>query len=64
MPTTDLNLSNVQGNILGGFNKDHQLNLFLKFKNDADGRAWIKEIAEEVAESSSADVIQFNNEFS
>jgi len=64
MPTTDLNLSNIQGNILGGFNKDHQLNLFLKFKNDADGRAWIKEIAEEVAESSSADVIQFNNEFS
>src|SRR5689334_10953192 len=64
MPTTDLNLANIQGNVLGGFNKDHQLNLFLKFKGDAAGRAWIKDIAEEIAGSSSADVIQFNNEFS
>jgi len=64
MPTTDLNLENIQGNVLGGFNKDHQLNLFLKFKDNAGGRAWVKEIADEVAKSSSANVIQFNNEFS
>jgi Dyp-type peroxidase family len=64
MPTTNLNLTNIQGNILGGFNKDHQLNLFLKFKDAAAGRAWIEEVADDVAASSSADVIQFNNEFS
>jgi Dyp-type peroxidase family len=62
--TTDLNLANIQGNSLGGFNKDHQLNLFLKFKNDVDGRAWIEEISAEVEASSSANVIQFNNQFS
>src|SRR3954467_10174960 len=62
--TTDLNLTNIQGNILKGFNKDYQLNLFLKFKDPAAGRAWIKDIAEEVKDSCSANVIQFNNEFS
>src|SRR3954454_7180856 len=62
--TTDLNLTNIQGNVLKGFNKDYQLNLFLKFKDPAAGRAWIKDIAEEVKDSCSANVIQFNNEFS
>jgi Dyp-type peroxidase family len=57
-------LENIQGNSLGGFNKDHQSNLFLKFTNDADGRAWVKEISAEVAASSSAAVVRFNNQFS
>src|ERR1035438_6904830 len=56
-----LNLTNIQGNCPGGFNKDFQSNLFLKFTNNAAGRSWLKEIAEQL--SSSADVIQFNNEF-
>jgi Dyp-type peroxidase family len=64
VPTTDLRLSNIQGNSLGGFNKDFQANLFLKFKSAAAGRAWVAEIAAEVAASSSANVIQFNNQFS
>ncbi|HZU91927.1 MAG TPA: Dyp-type peroxidase [Stellaceae bacterium] len=63
MPTTSLNLDQIQGNILAGFNKDFQANLFLKFTGDAAGRAWIKEISDEVAASSSAEVIEFNNQF-
>jgi deferrochelatase/peroxidase EfeB len=64
MPTTSLNLDQIQGNSIGGFNKDFQTNLFLRFTGDVAGRAWVKEISEEVAVSSSANVIQFNNQFS
>jgi len=56
-----INLHSIQGNSLGGFSKDFQSNLFLKFTGDKTGRAWLKEIIEQI--SSSADVIQFNNEF-
>ena len=64
MPTTSLDLDQIQGNSVGGFNKDFQTNLFLKFISDVAGRAWINEISEEVAASSSANVLQFNNQFS
>lgn len=64
MPTTTLQLENIQGNILGGFNKDFQANLFLRFTSDRAGRAWVKEISKEVEESSSALVIKFNAQFS
>jgi Dyp-type peroxidase family len=57
----DLNLDNIQGNSLGGFNKDFTSNLFLKFKDGPSGRAWIQEISGEI--SSSSQVIQFNNQF-
>ena len=60
MPTTSLDLDQIQGNSIGGFNKDFQMNLFLKFTSDAAGRAWIKEISEEVTASNSANVLQFN----
>jgi Dyp-type peroxidase family len=56
-----LNLSNIQGNSIGGFNKDSQANLFLKFTSGSSGRAWLKEIAGEL--SSSDSVIEFNNQF-
>jgi Dyp-type peroxidase family len=56
-----LDLANIQGNSFGGFNKDFQSNLFLKFTGDLAGRKWIAEISEEL--SSSEEVIQFNNEF-
>ena len=64
MATTELNLDQIQGNSIGGFNKDFQTNLFLKFMNDTAGRAWIKEICDEVAASSSAEVLKFNKQFS
>ncbi|MGA7265940.1 MAG: hypothetical protein WA709_05290 [Stellaceae bacterium] len=49
MPTTSLNLDQIQGNSISGSNKDFQTNLFLKFTNAAAGRAWIKEISDEVS---------------
>src|SRR5271154_5226539 len=63
MPTTKLQLGNIQGNSIGGFSKDFQTNLFLKFTNAANGRAWIQEISGEIAGSSSADVLDFNRQF-
>lgn len=68
MATKALNFENIQGNILGGFNKDFQDFLFLKFKSPAKARAWIKEISSDdfegsVAKSSSADVLKFNEQF-
>lgn len=68
MATKELALQNIQGNILGGFNKDFQTFLFLKFKSAAAGRAWLKEISDagvdsSVAKSSSKDVLRFNGQF-
>lgn len=68
MATKALNLDNIQGNILGGFNKDFQTFLFLKFVNAAKGRAWLKEISDPdssvgVAQSSSTEVLKFNAQF-
>jgi hypothetical protein len=34
-----LAVSNIQGNIIGGFNKDHQTMLFLRVRRDGDARA-------------------------
>ncbi len=63
-----LALKNIQGNILGGFNKDFQTFIFLKFKSAAGGRAWINEISDGdnevgIAKSSSKDVLCFNGQF-
>jgi Dyp-type peroxidase family len=63
MSTPVLELDDIQGNIFGGFNKDWQSNLFLKFTSAAAGCAWVKEVADRVADSSSSDVLEFNNEF-
>jgi Dyp-type peroxidase family len=67
MPTP-LALDNIQGNIVGGFNKDFQSFLFLQFKTAPAARSWIAEISDEnsdvsVANSSSADVLKFNAQF-
>jgi deferrochelatase/peroxidase EfeB len=58
-----LTLDDIQGNIFSGFNKDFQANLFLQFTSAAAGRAWIAEVADQISDSSSRDVIEFNNEF-
>ncbi|MGI9025834.1 MAG: hypothetical protein ACR2GP_09675 [Burkholderiaceae bacterium] len=62
MAPNQLALNNIQGNILGGFNKDFQTFIFLKFKSAAGGRAWIKEISDAdnevgIAKSSSKHVL-------
>ncbi len=56
-----LELDEIQGNILGGFNKDFQDFLFLKVKNKARARNWIKEHSQLV--STSSQVLSFNNAF-
>jgi hypothetical protein len=39
-----LNLDNIQGNILAGFNKDHQCFLFVNFPDGSDPKGWLSEI--------------------
>lgn len=64
----EIALGNIQGNVFGGFNKDFQDFVFLKFTSRNAGRAWIKEISDDgngygVAVSSSKAVLQFNAQF-
>ena len=58
---TPLNLGNIQGNILGGFNKDFQTFLFLHFSDPVKGRAWLGHMAPEIA--TSEEVLAFNTLF-
>ena len=63
-----LNLSNIQGNILAGFNKDYQDFLFLKFTTPSGGRAWIHELLNPdfdagIAASTSENLLKFNAQF-
>jgi Dyp-type peroxidase family len=39
----------IQGNILAGFNKDHQFFVFLQFPDGGSGRAWLAELLPKVA---------------
>lgn len=64
MSTKQLEFTNIQGNSIGGFKKDFQANLFLKFVNADAARAWILEISKDVGKSSSAAVLAFNRQFS
>lgn len=52
------NADQIQGNILDGFNKDHQTFLFLKFTDPSRGRAWLTATKDEVA--TSAEVAAYN----
>ena len=55
------NLAKIQGNIIGGFNKDYQTFLFLKFNDPNKGRKWIGQIVTEIA--TSEEVKAFNDLF-
>ncbi len=57
-PTAD----QIQGNILAGFNKDHQTFLFLRFPDGAHGRAWLGALLPRVA--TTRQVATFNEQFS
>lgn len=52
----------VQGNIIAGFQKDHQIFAFLRFADDAGARAWLAEMIPLVA--TTAQVGEFNRRFS
>lgn len=62
--TSDLrSSSNIQGNILAGFRKDHQVFIFLKFPPDpARARCWLGELTPRIA--ATKEVAAFNTRFS
>jgi Dyp-type peroxidase family len=51
----------IQGNILGGFNKDHEMLLFLKITEIAAAKQWLQMIEPYIA--TAAEVIKFNQLF-
>jgi Dyp-type peroxidase family len=56
-----LNVANVQGNILAGFNKDHQVLLFLRITDAEQFRVWLGELTPFVA--TTEEVLAFNRLF-
>ena len=56
-----INLSNIQGNVLAGFNKDHQRLLFFRIGDPARARQWLGTIVDETA--TSEEVLAFNELF-
>ncbi len=56
-----VNLSNIQGNVLAGFNKDHQRLLFFRIGDGARARQWLASIVDETA--TSGEVLAFNELF-
>ena len=65
VPSADLPLRNsteIQGDILAGFYKDHRVYLFFSFPNQANGRAWLKELLPFIAKTK--EVAAFNAQFS
>ena len=72
MPTTDfpsikqptedlLEINDIQGNSLAGFNKDFQMFLFLKIHDSLIAKDWIRDITPHIA--TVAEVLMFNNLF-
>jgi Dyp-type peroxidase family len=53
---------NIQGNVLAGFNKDHQMLLFMNLATTDAGRAWLSELRPRLATNKS--VAGFNRRFS
>ncbi|MEH2423958.1 MAG: Dyp-type peroxidase [Nostoc sp.] len=56
-----LNVNNIQGNILGGFNKDYQALLFLEIENPNAFKQWLESQINFIATAS--EVIAFNRLF-
>jgi Dyp-type peroxidase family len=57
----EINLANVQGNVLAGFNKDHQRLLFFRLADRVRARRWLSTIVDETA--TSEEVLAFNDLF-
>jgi Dyp-type peroxidase family len=51
----------IQGNVLGGFNKDHQMLMFIKINQVAAAKQWLRAIEPYIA--TAAEVIKFNQLF-
>jgi Dyp-type peroxidase family len=57
-----LDIDEIQGSILAGFNKDHQILLAFKIRDRRAAKQWLGRIAPEI--SSTAEVLRFNTLFS
>jgi Dyp-type peroxidase family len=44
-----LDISNIQGNVLAGFNKNYQMLLFLEIVNSVQTKSWLQQIAPRIA---------------
>ncbi|MCU1488414.1 MAG: hypothetical protein JWN67_5160, partial [Actinomycetia bacterium] len=60
-PDPTIELADIQGNVLAGFNKDHQRLLFLRFGETAAARRWLAAVVEQVATAD--EVLRFNQLF-
>jgi Dyp-type peroxidase family len=56
-----VDLDEIQGNILAGFNKDHEALLFLTFRDGPGARRWLSELLGDVA--TMREVLAFNRLF-
>lgn len=61
VPEPVLAVANIQGNIIGGFNKDYQTMLFLRITDAERFRGWLRHFVPFVA--TAAEVLQFNQLF-
>ena len=57
----EVDLADIQGNVLAGFNKDHQRLLFFRVGDTARARAWLATIVDETA--TTEEVLAFNDLF-
>ena len=57
----EIDLGNIQGNVLAGFNKDHQRLLFFRLGDTDRARTWLATIVEETA--TCEEVLAFNELF-
>jgi Dyp-type peroxidase family len=57
----NLQLDEIQGNVLAGFNKDHEALIFVRFGDTGPAQGWIGQLARRVA--TSKEVIAFNRLF-
>jgi Dyp-type peroxidase family len=62
VPEPLLDIEDIQGNILAGFNKDHQMLIALRLRAIPAARQWLRRIVPEI--SSTAEVHRFNKLFS
>lgn len=60
-PEPLLEVEEIQGNILAGFNKDHQLLIGLQIRDVEAARRWLERIEPEIA--TTAEVLEFNRLF-
>src|SRR5215831_7152730 len=57
----EIDLAEIQGNVLAGFNKDHQRLLFFRLGDTHHARAWLATLVDETA--TTEEVIAFNDLF-